>query len=125
MPGPNAGSPVAEPTKTGADEALTCSSRPRSPHRTRFAPDRTRHGDKLHRCSLEGKFEPVAQAECAQVTAEERPENVMATAHAPHPDHMHQHGKGCGHVAIPHEDHVDYVHDGHRHVGHDGHWDDH
>jgi hypothetical protein len=28
-------------------------------------------------------------------------------------------------VAVPHDDHVDYVHDGHRHASHEGHWDDH
>ncbi|WP_263407981.1 hypothetical protein [Streptomyces sp. 5-10] len=31
----------------------------------------------------------------------------------------------CGHVAVPHGDHVDYVHDGHRHAQHQDHWDDH
>ncbi|MZE69211.1 zinc transporter permease [Streptomyces sp. SID5789] len=48
--------------------------------------------------------------------------------HQPHPGHEHVHGEGCGHVALPHGDHVDYVdyvHDGHRHAAHDGHWDDH
>lgn len=33
--------------------------------------------------------------------------------HAPHADHPHVHGPGCGHVAVAHGDHVDYVHDGH------------
>jgi hypothetical protein len=28
-------------------------------------------------------------------------------------------------VAVPHEDHVDYVHDGHLHREHEGHWDEH
>jgi zinc transport system permease protein len=28
------------------------------------------------------------------------------------------HGPGCGHLAIEHGDHVDYVHDGHRHAVH-------
>lgn len=32
-----------------------------------------------------------------------------------HPDHDHQHGPGCGHTAINHDDHVDYLHDGHLH----------
>ena len=27
-------------------------------------------------------------------------------------DHDHQHGPGCGHTAIRHGDHIDYVHDG-------------
>ncbi|MEM9444847.1 MAG: hypothetical protein AAGA18_05785 [Verrucomicrobiota bacterium] len=30
-------------------------------------------------------------------------------------DHQHVHGKDCGHTAIQHEDHVDYLHDGHLH----------
>jgi zinc transport system permease protein len=32
--------------------------------------------------------------------------------------HGHVHGPGCGHLAIEHGDHVDYVHDGHRHAVH-------
>ncbi|WP_207950534.1 metal ABC transporter permease [Nocardioides ochotonae] len=51
----------------------------------------------------------------------------------PQPDHEvcveqhaeHQHGPDCGHVAVPHGDHVDYVHDGHRHAPHDEHYDEH
>ncbi|MDX3659597.1 hypothetical protein PV646_20035 [Streptomyces sp. ID05-26A] len=45
----------------------------------------------------------------------------MTTTHL---DHGHAHGYGCGHVAVPHGDHVDYVHDGHRHAVHDGHYDE-
>lgn len=40
-------------------------------------------------------------------------------------EHRHRHGPGCGHVAIEHGDHVDYVHDGHRHALHGGHYDEH
>jgi zinc transport system permease protein len=40
-------------------------------------------------------------------------------------EHPHEHGPGCGHLAVPHEDHVDYVHDGHRHAVHGGHYDEH
>ena len=32
--------------------------------------------------------------------------------------HGHVHGAGCGHLAIEHGDHVDYVHGGHRHAVH-------
>jgi zinc transport system permease protein len=39
--------------------------------------------------------------------------------------HRHEHGPGCGHVAIEHGDHVDYIHDGHRHAVHQGHYDEH
>lgn len=40
-------------------------------------------------------------------------------------EHPHEHGADCGHLAVPHEDHVDYVHDGHRHAPHDEHYDEH
>ena len=40
-------------------------------------------------------------------------------------DHEHQHGDDCGHLAVPHGDHVDYVHDGHRHAPHGSHYDEH
>lgn len=45
--------------------------------------------------------------------------------HHIHTDHSHQHGAGCGHTAIVHDDHVDYLHDGHLHHAHDGHYDEH
>jgi zinc transport system permease protein len=40
-------------------------------------------------------------------------------------DHPHEHGPGCGHEAIVHEDHVDYLHGGHRHAAHGPHYDEH
>jgi hypothetical protein len=46
-------------------------------------------------------------------------------AHRPHLGHMHVHGPGCGHEAVAHETHTDYVHDGHRHARHDQHYDEH
>jgi zinc transport system permease protein len=39
--------------------------------------------------------------------------------------HQHQHSPTCGHLAVPHGDHVDYVHDGHRHAVHGSHYDEH
>jgi zinc transport system permease protein len=40
-------------------------------------------------------------------------------------EHGHHHGPDCGHPAVAHGDHVDYVHDGHRHAPHGGHYDEH
>jgi zinc transport system permease protein len=40
-------------------------------------------------------------------------------------EHEHLHGPDCGHPAVLHEDHVDYVHDGHRHAPHGAHYDEH
>jgi zinc transport system permease protein len=39
--------------------------------------------------------------------------------------HEHEHGTDCGHPAIEHDDHVDYLHGGHRHAPHQGHYDEH
>lgn len=40
-------------------------------------------------------------------------------------DHDHDHGPDCGHLAVEHGDHVDYLHDGHRHAVHGAHYDEH
>lgn len=40
-------------------------------------------------------------------------------------DGAHAHGPECGHEAVPHGDHVDYLVDGHLHHPHSGHCDDH
>jgi hypothetical protein len=37
----------------------------------------------------------------------------------------HTHGPGCGHEAVPHGDHTDYLVDGHLHHPHGDHCDDH
>lgn len=39
--------------------------------------------------------------------------------------HPHEHGPECGHEAVPHGDHVDYLHDGHYHAPHGDHYDEH
>jgi zinc transport system permease protein len=39
--------------------------------------------------------------------------------------HGHRHGPGCGHEAVEHGDHLDYIHGGHRHAVHGGHYDEH
>ncbi len=46
-------------------------------------------------------------------------------SHARAERHLHEHGPGCGHEAITHGDHVDYLHDGHHHAPHGDHWDEH
>ncbi len=44
--------------------------------------------------------------------------------HKTHDHHTHVHGPDCGHPAVQHGDHVDYLHDGHLHHAHDGHVDE-
>jgi zinc transport system permease protein len=53
------------------------------------------------------------------------PTDETATPHDAAAEHPHDHGRDCGHAAIPHGDHVDYVHDGHRHAPHEQHYDEH
>lgn len=56
------------------------------------------------------------------------PEQVedLGSEHTVVPErHGHEHGEDCGHPAVPHGDHVDYVHDGHRHAPHGTHYDEH
>jgi zinc transport system permease protein len=59
--------------------------------------------------------------------ADEEPE-IGVPEPAPHvvsTTHQHAHDKKCGHPAVEHGDHVDYVHDGHLHASHGDHWDEH
>jgi hypothetical protein len=47
------------------------------------------------------------------------------TEHSTHDAHSHAHGPDCGHTAVAHGDHTDYLHDGHLHHPHDDHVDEH
>lgn len=40
-------------------------------------------------------------------------------------DASHVHGPTCGHAAVPHGDHIDYLVDGHLHHAHGAHCDNH
>jgi len=42
-----------------------------------------------------------------------------------HDGHDHKHGSTCGHQAVQHDDHTDYLHDGHLHHMHEDHVDEH
>ena len=42
-----------------------------------------------------------------------------------HDAHEHKHGSNCGHQAIKHGDHTDFLHDGHLHHVHEDHIDEH
>jgi zinc transport system permease protein len=39
--------------------------------------------------------------------------------------HPHRHDQACGHRAVQHGDHTDYLHEGHRHAAHADHYDEH
>ena len=61
------------------------------------------------------------QASVPGQEAEER----LAGEHVTAEQHVHEHDETCGHPAVPHEDHVDYLHEGHLHARHERHYDEH
>jgi zinc transport system permease protein len=62
-----------------------------------------------------GVFLVVTTAVTLRDATARRRHRRRTLVHAAHP---HEHGAGCGHQAVPHEDHVDYDHDGHLHAAH-------
>jgi zinc transport system permease protein len=52
-------------------------------------------------------------------------DRITGRRHLEAEQHQHEHGPNCGHPAIEHDRHVDYLHDGHRHAPHEGHYDEH
>lgn len=72
--------------------------------------------------SAEKKAEtaPVTEASPAAVVAP-----TVDAAHVEHANHEHVHGAKCGHKAVKHGTHSDYLHDGHYHAAHAGHVDEH
>jgi len=50
---------------------------------------------------------------------------ILGKRHLEAERHEHEHGPDCGHSAIEHDSHIDYLHDGHRHAPHEGHYDEH
>ena len=52
-------------------------------------------------------------------------EDGPALPHVTAAEHDHRHGDDCGHPAVRHGDHTDYLHEGHRHAAHVDHYDEH
>jgi DNA-binding transcriptional ArsR family regulator len=48
-------------------------------------------------------------------TEPEKDASMSQHDHLSHDEHPHEHGADCGHLAVRHGDHVDYLHDGHLH----------
>ncbi len=49
---------------------------------------------------------------------------MLGQGYSIHEQHLHIHGPDCGHSAVEHVGHLDYLDDGHLHHAHDGHYDD-
>ena len=52
-------------------------------------------------------------------------QDALALPHVQADEHDHDHGADCGHPAVRHGDHNDYLHEGHRHAVHADHYDEH
>lgn len=82
------------------------------------------HVDYLHDGHLHAQS-GTAVEECAVPVTAANPDACTPThACGGHPA-GHTHGPGCGHEAVPHGDHVDYLVNGHLHHAHGEHCDDH
>ena len=82
------------------------------------------HVDYLHDGHLHRQDGTTVEEHALSVTATNPDTCIPAHACGAH-DQAHHHGPGCGHPAVPHGDHVDYVVDGHLHHPHGDHCDDH
>jgi hypothetical protein len=78
------------------------------------------HDGHLHHTAADGTVEEHTLAVNGTNPGECTPHHACG-AH----DASHKHGEGCGHEAVPHGDHVDYLVDGHLHHPHGDHCDDH
>ena len=86
-----------------------------------------RHGDHvdyLHDGHLHHHHENHYDEHSIGVTAANPDDCTAGHVCAGHAD-GHVHGVDCGHPAVPHGDHVDYLVDGHLHHPHGGHCDNH
>lgn len=82
------------------------------------------HTDYLHDGHLHHKHGDHVDDHSVGVTADNPDACTPDHACGSHDD-GHQHGEGCGHEAVPHGDHTDYLVEGHLHHPHGGHCDDH
>jgi hypothetical protein len=82
------------------------------------------HIDYLHDGHLHHLHEDHIDEHQLEVSAA-NPSNCTPDHHCTSHNHEHVHGADCGHEAVPHGDHFDYLVAGHLHHPHNGHCDDH
>ena len=80
------------------------------------------HIDYLHDGHLHHPHAGHVDEHVIEVSAT-NPDGCTTPGHGHEAGHVH--GAGCGHEAVPHGDHVDYLVDGHLHHPHGDHCDDH
>jgi zinc transport system permease protein len=67
----------------------------------------------------------LRRRDAAAVLPELIDDDELIAPHTITEDHPHQHAPGCGHPAVQHGDHTDFIHEGHRHAIHADHYDEH
>lgn len=82
------------------------------------------HVDYLHDGHLHHQHGDHTDEHVIAVTSN-NPENCTPEHLCAGHSQTHTHGPGCGHEAVPHGDHIDYLVDGHLHHPHAEHCDDH
>ncbi|MBA4147915.1 MAG: hypothetical protein H0X66_07340 [Verrucomicrobia bacterium] len=106
---------------------MACNQHQNHPHKHgpgcgHTAVEHNGHTDYLHDGHLHHTHEDHVDEHVIDVD-EQHPNRC--TQGAPGHDKDHVHGPECGHPAVPHGDHVDYLVDGHLHHHHGDHCDDH
>ena len=104
----------------------TCTEKHHANHTHKHGPDcghtairHDGHVDYLHDGHLHYMHEDHVDEHAVAVDAT-NPEKCTPQVHC-----SHAHGPNCGHQAVPHGDHVDYLVDGRLHHPHGDHCDDH
>jgi hypothetical protein len=82
------------------------------------------HVDHLHDGHLHHTAADGTVVEHTLAVTAENPDGCVTHSCDAH-DAKHQHGPDCGHEAVPHGDHTDYLVAGHLHHPHGDHCDDH
>jgi hypothetical protein len=82
------------------------------------------HTDYLHEGHLHSSHDSHVDEHALAVGTSNPDQCTPSHACAAHTK-GHAHNASCGHAAVPHGDHVDYLVSGHLHHGHAEHCDDH
>lgn len=83
------------------------------------------HTDYLHNGHLHHQHSAGNVEEHTVAISAANPEACTPDHHCNAHDAAHRHGESCGHVAVPHGSHTDYLVDGHLHRPHGDHCDNH
>ena len=82
------------------------------------------HVDYLDHGHLQHVHDGLTEEHVVEVT-EANPDRCSPEHRARGHESSHQHGPGCGHEAVPHGNHIDYLVGGRLHHPHGNHCDDH